>query len=541
VPDPINLPLPIRGAHNQTTFEDQPTQTVPFTRIRNVLPNAPTSDRRQLSSRPGLVALSDELGFPIQEMIEVARRPIVDGFVPAPANPAAGYNPVRPITGGTSIPTTAISGNLFRTDQVPAMRWAAYVVDAPNGGSSIAVNAVAASPDNNQIAASINFNDTGGRPAASVSFLNDQFEAWRRLLTHPTESRSVNTLAVSTLYVLAAAGPRVVVMRRDTGAIVQEFNCGGYAFGVQRVRIAKNANGVETAYILFDGANNVGTTAGGIPISAGKWARCFRSGVMRCSLESTNINNATPLVIQPYPSVLPTTDPYYDGNHGYIRFSEQSPQFPRGCFVADFDLMPDGGFVVATSQTGWGPNATFGGTGYASPSLADVFADCLWRFDAAGVLMWTIDIQTQVAVGDAGLLNDLNDLNMQAVKVTPDGEIIVGYRTNSTGNNLACVRPDGAIRWQAKLQGASGRVSEGAIDMDTTGTSVWVGGPRNNQWTGASGANAMLWRVGTTNGSILATYDTGNAVTGLCVAAVRTTMQAVYDPPGVVYGTEYIS
>jgi len=77
--------------------------------------------------------------------------------------------------------------------------------------------------------------------------------------------------------------------------------------------------------------------------------------------------------------------------------------------------------------------------------------------------------------------------------------------------NVYCVRTtDGAILWTKDL---AGLVHQNGICVNPATGNLLVGAYRNSDWEGASGAKRELWELDGENGSIVQSFDFGDAVT----------------------------
>jgi hypothetical protein len=534
--DLVTLALPVRGASNQSTFLNTPPETCPAARIRNVVVRTPPGDRPQIGTRPGTRrTINTFLGGPVQALRSVSRRAQGRGFIVPPADPLSGYVPCRVITGGISIESGTLLGNVFALDSVPSMMWQGQDQTASFGQADRPVIAAASIGTGaaTRVYTACNFTDASGNRTARITSRNGLgLVQWAVTINAPGKDASVNTITASSLYVFCATLCGVVVLRRDTGAQVQIYTCNGHSLFVQRVRVHTDASGREMATIAFDGSNIGATLVSGVVVSPGQWARCFRSGVMRCTVEMTDPASPTPLVQVQLGQPLPTANIYHESNHGYVRISEVNPYAPRGCFVTDLDVAPDGSFVLTTTNTGWGPRST-AGTGYAAPDLTAVPRQSVWSFDASGRLRWIADRDTMAPVGLGGFLNDCLAPTLQAVAIDADGHAVVAGRLNDAGFSVyAMDGASGGERWRASLLGSGQSIREGCVGLDPTDGHLWVSGDRSTAW-GGGGANAHLWKLDRGTGAVLASFDLAEAVSA---SALTITKDGT-----VVYGTGWVS
>jgi hypothetical protein len=533
--DPI--PLPFRGASNGRAYINQPGDTAPPERLRNVRVFDVSEDRPSMGQRPGVSkAFSQQMAnAPVQALGVVSRASSISGYIQGECEPLE----------GTSKQATALAGQIWLLDAVPSMCADIFidVTASPyNASGHSGCNAVAADADGTLFAACLNI-----AAAASASGRGESvlvlFDATGAVLdevhvTSLTLDKFIDTLVFVTLsdrtILYACSGHDVLVYRAEVAGLtlVETNTMGGWA--KQTLEADWYTDGTDTwLYVAFDGANKGGmlpNDAGG-GITAGYIARSFRAGVMKFRIGATG---ALTQVV--YGTQLPPTATYFEAAHNYWRIGEQLGAPPWGRYVHAMRVdRSDGSLRLATTNAGWGPRATFppdGSVGYTN----------LFKIDAEGELQWQLDTFSIKEAGAANTphgdyFNDITQASKEstilAVAVDGDGVAWAAGRRQASDLSVFKYTPFGAFELGMNLQGTSDSdaIRQAAAFIDPADGNPIFAGDRNTAWDGAGGANAHLWKVNRKTGAVIWSYDLAAAVSGLCVCAAGGL---------IVYGTDKV-
>lgn len=544
---PRPLSFPVRGAANHSTFTRQPAAFAPRELLRNARLFSPLGDRPCFGSRPGHVKHFPQSlnGKAVQAMRSVSRAKVILGhFIPNP-DPVAGYVPCELVTTGTSRETAALVGNVWGLDSVPAMTFERFEdVSDDGGGPFAAVNAIAVSPEGTHYAHVVNYTDGSLGKAIRLRYvLKNNTSVWsltiNGALIGASPNLGANAVAIGKIYVFVAEGMFVHVVRRDTGAYVTSFACNLWAQEViDIVPWTDPATSIEYLFIAFDGANPPKTLASGALVSAGKWARHFRSGIMKCLVKAAYNTPGAPLTQVPYGPTLPSNDRYFEANHQYCRISEQGNLRPAGAMCQGLTVFSDGAVALATANAGWGPDSNPASQDYRAPDLTTYPPINVRMYDKNGLLVWEQDTESWFEVGDGGFFNDLsitggsgvtNLPTLQAIAVNKQNIVFVAGRRTSPGYSAYALRgSDGSVLWRAALMGASHVHREGALCIDPSTDNPVFGGDQNN----TAGNDAHLWMRKASDGAAVWDWKLTGTVSSNGVAAW---------PDGeLVYGTDKV-
>ena len=548
-------PLPIRGVSNATPYIDERGDLSPIEEMRNVRPFRTTTDRLTLGQRPGIKkTFSNKIagGSPVQAMGVISRASAITGY---------SLGSCSDLSNWTSNPSGPIHGNVWFMNPDRGL-YASYLIDvtAEGGPAAAPANAIDYAVVNSlpglgswtveYAAVAVSWlNATTGFAESVIVLLNpDGTEKDRIHLFLATEHKFVNTLHIdrradTSAWLHACVGSKVYswgLINFDnakplSGAarFMGIFDLNGWAHEAIEARSYYDAQD-QKSYVLigFNGANSGGFYGGGVgsgTIQAGKYARHFRSGVMKCEYIE---HQPTSRVLQqvPYGPQLSDADSYRETvgspagarvRHGYWRLSEQSVSVPHGGLVRALDVDSSGNVYLATTNQGWGPNpadASFQPDGLTSPYLT------LRKIDRAGVLQWETDTFSIREVGDGGFVNDIptaGDPNttLELVRADSQGNVYCGGRLNTGGYSFMKFSPDGVFVWGVDLMGAGHVHTQAAISMDGSDDQPIVGGERNIDWIGSGGKPAHLWKRNAVGGEDIWAKDLAEPVgsTGVAV------------------------
>ncbi len=522
------LQPPYGGVADAQPFREKPDLYAPVQSLVNMVPTDPGTGRRRLATRPGLVKLfTAKIGAPVQRVDTVTRANAVAGYVP---------DTRKPLDDGTAYPSGAIAGNVFGFDTgtPPLFRYATAVdVSGDGGGTAPPVVAIGRHSTQDFVALGCNYTDGTGRACVRVSGRNPVTgaELWQTKIS-ATFDQFVNAIAVSELYTLVAcacsgtgAQPRLYALRNDTGAIVANTNANGWASQMVAVVYRRDAAGRDLVYLAFDGAtNSSGTLPNGTTLTAGFYARNFRSGIMLFQVPRDSYAT-TPVFTQlQFGIKLAASDPVYEADHQYCRIADCSVQKPRGCLITSMAVDSTGNVYGTRCNAGAGPNSTY------PPDLSSTYPITVFKLSPTGTMLKEVDIDSIVEVGVLGMQNDVpispSDFpTLQAICLSnTDGLVFVGGRCNPTGVNVQALKmADLSPVWSTALHtaGTQATVREGCMRTDPIDRGVLVGGDRSTAWPGAGGANAQLWKLDPTTARVMYAVDDLGAIGVSCVAAMR--------------------
>lgn len=518
-------PLPIGGVANDTTLFDTAGFVTSPERMRNIRAFDTHLDRPRLGKRPGLVrAFGERVGPGAgQGCGVVSRARVATGYA---------YGDSTPMTSSTWVGRTSggLDGHAWMLTPEFGLIWD-YIENISSGGpygdsfpgvSTQPVNAVAVSPDGTKVAIACNYVDGSTRMVTRItclSVLTGQ-RLWSTKVTSGSGNRFTDALVFSSDWVFACSNQYVEAFAVADGTRATPFT-NSWASLVIAASLTTDGH----VFVAFEGSSGGATLNSGATVSAGKYAAHFRSGVMKLKINPAGSSSALTQV--PFAPQLATSARFFEGTvtpyqpHNYCRFSEQFPWAPRGCLPTGIATMPDGGFVVSHTNTGWGPNSSNVSPDYVPPT--GPYAT-ISRFGPDGTHYWSVDTFSDTSTGDGSLPNDIptgggDDPTLNAITADAGGTIFAGGKrlTGAAGtNSVYCVSPSGVLEW---TQDTGSVVRQNGIAV-VPGTQGWVvvAGDRNNSWPGASGANAHLWRLSRETGVIQKVYDTGENGSALGVA-----------------------
>jgi hypothetical protein len=537
------IEAPYLGASDSPAFLATTAGVCPPTRLLNVVPITGAKNRRQIGLRPGAVkAFAQRMGggARVQAIGAVSRARIVTGLRAVAETPLSGQ--------GRSIGVGALVGQVWglepnygmylsRHENVSA--GGEYADTGPSGPSVVCSDMP---PTVQRIVYASNYTDASGFTVARVTCVDSRSgeRYWSHKIVRPGAEAFVNMVSCTDERVFIATNQFVRVLDLASGAAVAselEFNCGGWSDEVVAVRPVPDGSAV---LIAFRGSSaGPAILRSGVVVSAGRQAGMWRSGVMRAAVQP--FGAATPLVRSTLGVQLPFDDRYYEGPtpytpHGYLRLSECLPgsgpgtvlaqRRPRGRWPTGLEVLEDGSFVVAHTNTGWGPSAdathvppSKPGHDYAPPGGPYT---SLSLFDAAGVLIRSWDAPSLLELKADGFYSDIPDpgtdqtpsINAVAAR---GGFIAAGGRRNATvpANLFVFTRegvPVGAID-------LSTTITENGLAFSRTDGALLVAGFRTTTWPGSGGDNAHLWVIDAQTGQIVKGFDLGADVSALSVCS----------------------
>lgn len=525
---PQRIVLPIGGAASPSAYRDQPARYCPPETLRNVRPNDTAKDRPRLGTTPGIVKVFNQQfgdGNFIQAIETVSRATVIAGYHLGDASRIL----------GRSVLADPLAGQVFefQPGQSPALEWFALVdVTSAGGPDPLSVSAIGRHPDTDLVVVGTDaYNDTASATdtVASVIAYNRYGEqVWATRISRAGVNVFINTVEVTRLYTLVCANERVYALRNDTGAIVENTDCNGWADETIEARRYRDTNGVEYLYVLFNG-KTTGVTAGtpstnNVTVTAGFYAKCFRSGVMKFLIASDNYTTSPVFTQVQWGRQLASTDSYYEAAHGYFRISENSEVRPRGAIVNALAVDLSGNCYIGRCNCGGGPTAAF------TPSLLEARPITVCKVSVAGTMLWESDTDSIVRVGSQSVYNDIPtaggmDPSINAVAVdSTNGLVYAGGAPNAaTGCVFQLNAADGSPTWAATLEPTIGppnqSIRQAALAVDPTDGNLIVGGDNSDDWTGSLGVHAHLWKLNHIDGSIVWTENLADTVstTGVVV------------------------
>jgi hypothetical protein len=535
---------PRRGAANNTSAYDTPSEFCPVENIDNVFLFDVAKDRPRMGSRPGLEDRFPGVygdGEPWQGLGTVNRSKTATGYRLGSgvdvSNTAGEAKDSAPVLGQVWALDKAWGLFRFRYEDVSPSGPVSYGPDT--GPANQSVSAVCISPDGSKAIFASNYVDASTRQVSRITCWNLSTGAvvWSQKITD-TVARFTNSVACNAEWVFVCTNQYVGVYKLADGTAPslggQFFNMNGWSD--ECVKGVLDAAG--KLIVAFKGSSVAATLPSGIPVTTGKRAQHFRAGVMRFNIR-TVAQVAAALGDVIYQDVMANklipADQFYEANHGYCRFSEHTPKAPKGCQPTGVAATPDGGFVLTHTNEGWGPRGS-AGPGNAPPNGVGGYWT-VTKFNSAGAYEWRTDTDSILEAGDGGYNNDIptstSDLpSILAVAVGSDGVIYCGGRRNRVGADGVCAFAfdiDGTLLWEADL-GAT--IREGAICIMPTEQVPVFAGDRNSTWDGSGGANAHLWELRPLDGGVARYFDLSAAVSALAVAGRA--------DGSIVYGTDKV-
>jgi len=539
----IRLQLPRRGIANASGLSEQgPDFTAPQSMLNVVLYDA-DEDRPRGGTREGSVALPATLGSgEVQGLATVNRPSISNGLKIGTASDAGT---------GTSSVAGALTGNVFAIDSVQGGEWSHHFSVAPDGPASVTVTHAAFSRDGSRVFVGTNYNRVSDSKAKfRIRSLNPATGATNWTYDHTLVGgvpESIAQLVPSNEYLFVVlANSFVLVLNPATGALVDRWNNTWAQENVAAVVITENVGQfnvpTERLLVAFKGTTSAGLITGGTladgsvltttieSTPTNQTASHYRAGVMKLSILPVPTGPGlptTPVLSQvSWPATgLPSSDPRYEGNHGYFRFSERSATSPFGCLPTAMVAAPDGTVWVSRTNRGWGPNSTWR-PGYEAETdpRRQRSPVTLCQISAAGTMLRELDPANYQGVfngsGYSVGFNHWNDIYepiLRSVTASAAGVVACAGQQNHIGASAWVLSSTGSAIGFTNLVSSSTRIYAGVSDP-SDGNPVFVG-QRNTSWTGASGANAHVWKLNAATGAIAWAFDLGSAVTVHSVAA----------------------
>lgn len=530
---------PFKGASSNSSFFDQGLPFAPADSLNNVIPYDSNKDRPRLGTRPG----SREYfrgtwgnGARVQGCGIVARGRTATGYALGTGTDLLG-------TDGDDHTQAAIAGNVWKLDAkwgLSAYDYENVTATGPYSDTGVntqpnrSVNAITLSPDGTKIVIGESYMDGSANRVARVTCRNATTLAviWSKKMTDTGINRFVSAIACSADWCFVCTNHFIRVFAMLDGAnpstygpTANVYGMNGWSSVAKDVKISADGN---TLYCLFLGTSLGTTLTNGSPpctVTAGIYAQHFRSGIMKFTIASAArlvAGLSTQVLTQStFSTQISTASRYYEGNgtnhHNYLRFSEQMPWAPRGLSPVAMTLRADGSIVVAHSNAAWGPDGNSNhdiGHGYIADDYLAPDGSAgyynLTAFSASGVYMWRQDGNSiKSEDGGAGFFNDLLSPTALAITSDSDGNVYTaGRRTLASADGVTNFgwNSFGDFLWKQDLGATIRTLSVMPGSMD-----VVAGGDRNNDWLGASGANAQLWQLRAIDGAIgRALTDIGN-------------------------------
>lgn len=493
--------------------------TVPLSGMRNVRNVDSETQRRRQAKRAGHRRLFDAtMPGPVQELgvIEVASS--VSGYRVVNCNEPGDFE---------SRSSGPLTGQLFMLSNTLSMYRDFY---DPRDTGSLPIPHVAIIPGTDRVVYVINYRVVVGTPDfygfAVVCVDEKGNTVWTTLISDDSpinQNYYANRPAADSDYVYVPGladtlGGRLWLLKVSDGSLISpklgDAWDGCYGWANECVAVESDGTNV---FVLMRGAGfaaQAPNQAAGVNIDSSD----FRSGIMKFVKTG---DDADALHQEQFGPVLPDSDPWYEANHGYLRFFEQSRTYPWGTLPTDMALGSDGSIMVVSANQGWGPNGSWppnGSAAYVS----------VRKISSNGYIDWEADPQTLREqwgspsdwwFADYGYMyNDRNDPTLKAVAINKAGYAIVAGRRNAAsatdGRTATEYRvSDGLERW---TYNSSGTIQEGCAAADPADNSFWIGGVRNADWLGNSGNNAHYWHLASDTPTVLDIIDLGN-VSGLGV------------------------
>lgn len=372
-----------------------------------------------------------------------------------------------------------------------------------------------------------------------------------------------NELVCNGTYLFLAVRNFIYTFRSDTlerlGRMLVSDAANLVAEEVQSIK-PFTLNGTDYLLVLSEGCKDI---SGPITADGGPSIRTFFGWFSRasvsCYIVQYNGSDRSPvaagtssLVWKRLPQGTQNGDAAYE-DHGTFRLSEWSLQRPRGCLVWDMEVEVTAesevfAYIARTNQ-GFGYDGAVGrrpeNVGYVSACCANLTrgfeadaptytaptAAVRYGFD---VLQggWEIDtgsLRRAFSWHATNYLCDIPNSGGDYFKHDPEADppsllavaidaersrvFFAGRRPspNQALPNVYCVRTtDGAILWDTDL---AGLVHQNGIGVNPANGNLVVGCARNSDWEGASGAKAELFELDGATGSVVRSFDMGDAVT----------------------------
>ncbi len=520
--------IPSLGVADNTAYAKKPEL---FADPRNML-NAWLWDtaegRRRLGTRAGLERLvASPIGTGEVQALLSVNRPSVTGWQLGTGTVISGDAKA----GGVN------TGHVFALDGVPSIEWN-HTFDVTDDGPEFHdVNASKVTPDKTQVIEACNFLSTStGRYKCRVRCLSASTGAtvWTHEIADGTD-RYCRSLTTDGVFVFVCTNKYVRVLLLSTGALAQEFNLNAWSYETVECGYY-SSGGRRYLLIAFIGSVAAGTRTGGGLIVAGRAARDFRSGVMLCQINDPPSSGPyVPLVQVRFGIGLASSDPLYEADHRYLRFSEVPSRAGHGTMPNGLRVYADGSFVVIHNNQGWGPteDAVYrpdptqnGGQGYKSVSRFTVDGALLWETDAAQSV--TNDAAGEGSSFGSPHFNDILNPTWTAIELDAAGNVYVAGARNTTGTGYSvyALDSDGVFLWRSNVMSANTgsyattkRVRRNAIAIDESDGNLLLAGDRNSDWDTASGTNAHAWKLSVNDGSVLWAWDFGTAASCSTISA----------------------
>ncbi len=548
---------PDLGATDNSTFFDQPQRTCPPGSMLNVRPFTVSKDRPQVGLRPGILkAFAQQMGSgaPVQACGVVSRARAITG---ARVGDRTAITDV-----GRSIPEAALAGQVWGLQSNFGMYLrrdedvSAGGEFADTGPSDPSVVAIAYTPDQSKLVYAENYIDASAVLVSRVTCIDAQTgeTQWSHKITRTGAAYS-NSIVCTALYAFVCTNQYVRALKIADGTqFGTEFDCNGWSQECIQAILTPDSTAL---LIIFRGTSANGTPSNDLPsgvhVLGAVKASMWRSGVMEATIQAAGSTAA--LVGTVLGAQLPSTDRYYEGPspynpHNYLRFSEclagcgpdtpLAQRMPRGVWPTAIAPMPDGGFIVSHTNTGWGPDSnashvypTKPGNDYSAPGPP---YRTLSIFAADGTYIQSLNtfsifeahtVDSPTTYSDIPYTSD-DQPSILALATDSSGNIYAAGRVQSAiPANVFCFDRDGNPKWSVALSTVAGSTGgAGGQHILENGAAVCgddqnplFGGTRSTTWPGASGAHALLWKLDKETGAVLDTYDLGAAVSCLGIAS----------------------
>lgn len=544
----MNSPLvpPVLGVADNSSWFKQPGGTCPPLSMLNCRPYTTPDKRPQIGQRPGIVkAFPQQMGngAPGQGCGVVSRSRAISGY-------RIGERTTIDGTGRSTKPA-ALLGQVWGIARNFAMFLRRYEnvsaggEFADTGPADQSVVAIRYSKDETKIIYASNYIPTAtGRLEGRVTCIDAKSGAvlWSRVILRTialvAQATFVNSLCCSNDYVWVCTNQFVRGLKLTDGTTFGvEFDCNGWAQECIQAVVTADDSALLIAFrgSTAGGTLNSGVVVGG-PLKAGIW----RSGVMKATIQPAGSGVA--LVATALGPQLPVGDRYYEGPvpyapHNYVRFSEVlsgcgkdqdlSVRQPRGRWPTGIALLPDGGFVVSHTNSGYGPNSNalhtvpngWPANDYSPPGPPYY---TLSYFDSGGNYQRSIDTFSIVELKADGFYSDIpNDSSevpsITALDISTDGTIFCGGRVQSAiPANAFAFDSFGNPKWAINLGQI---IRENGVAVAKDDQQALFGGDRSTTWPSSGAADAILWKLQKDTGAVLNHFDLGSAVSCLGVTS----------------------
>ena len=563
------LEPPWRGVSNNAPFIKTPGDTCPPDAMLNVRPKRAETGRKQMGSRPGLVAT-----FP-----NTLPGPVLACGVIAKSTGISGYN----VAGEIDIPTVrnvdstiyhhqffVLDPNLSVSEAIEDDRIDPPYSDPPTGAGGPEGYFCCWNTDDDDIVyfATITYDDAATGDVEPFSVIS-RYSMLTHAITHQVECVQadpgwtnplsagyggfLNQILHHGPYVFAVGAANHVFCYREDNLTYLNRHQNSWGVENQQARVV-TVDGVDYLLVLFTGSVAVSgpVVADSSADPKEAFGEHFRTGVRCYRINYADSSTQTPVAVDadvltevPFPQGTQAGDGGFE-NHRTYRMGEYSITRPVGRLSYSFDVDPDTLHIyVGSTNQGFGydpllntdqrpenhPYITISkhlieqgfdldGTAYIAPDSSARYG-CSgdaggWEKDTQSyrrVFTWgagsyRTDIPPIVNFARIPSLNEYAP-SAYAVQLSLDRtRVIVGGRRPTPGTaspNLHCL--DALTGAPLWTQDLAGLVQQHCIAVDPTTGNIWVAAVRNFEWEGSNNQQAMLWEIDIISGSILRTFD----------------------------------